>query len=98
MHAVNCRSNHVHVVVTADAHPDEVRKQFKAWSSRKLKQFQLERNSKSPEPPPVVRNRWWAERGSKRYLNDDLGLEAAILYVRDSQDALPRADRTVDTK
>src|SRR5688500_9804813 len=31
LHAVNCRSNHLHVVVTADRHPDEVREQFKAW-------------------------------------------------------------------
>src|SRR5262249_7889148 len=31
LHAVNCRSNHLHVVVTADRDPDEVREQFKAW-------------------------------------------------------------------
>ena len=31
LHAVNCRTNHLHVVVTADRHPDEIREQFKAW-------------------------------------------------------------------
>src|SRR5262249_55525728 len=36
LHAVNARSNHVHVVVTAEAEPDEVRNQFKAWCWRKL--------------------------------------------------------------
>jgi hypothetical protein len=30
LHAVSCRSNHVHVVVTADRHPDDVRDQLKA--------------------------------------------------------------------
>jgi hypothetical protein len=38
LHAVNCRSNHVHVVVTANRDPDEVREQFKAWCTRRLKQ------------------------------------------------------------
>jgi hypothetical protein len=34
-----------------------------------------------------VRSRWWAERGSSRYLNDAASFEAAILYVRNAQDA-----------
>src|SRR5438270_13106460 len=36
LHAVNARSNHVHVVVTADRTPEEVMNQFKAWCSRRL--------------------------------------------------------------
>lgn len=36
LHAVHARTNHVHVVVTADRDPDEVMNQFKAWCSRKL--------------------------------------------------------------
>src|SRR5262245_15811024 len=36
LHAVNARTNHVHVVVTADCAPDEVMNQLKAWCSRKL--------------------------------------------------------------
>ena len=36
LYAVNVRTNHVHVVVTADRHPDEVMNQFKAWCSRRL--------------------------------------------------------------
>ncbi len=38
--AVNCRTNHVHVVVRADVHPDEVRTQFKSWSTRRLREFE----------------------------------------------------------
>jgi REP element-mobilizing transposase RayT len=81
LHAVNCRTNHLHVVVTANRHPDEVRDQFKAWSARRLKELQAERAT----DPTSVRAKWWAERGSKRYLNDVASLEAAILYVRDGQ-------------
>jgi hypothetical protein len=35
LHTVNCRTNHVHVVVTASRDPDEVREQFKAWCNQK---------------------------------------------------------------
>jgi len=91
LHAVNCRSNHLHVVVTADRHPDEVREQLKAWTVRKLKQHRSEGSAgiNEAEGAPAMRERWWAERGSKRYLNDDDSLEAAILYVREAQDASP---------
>ena len=40
LHAVNCRTNHLHVVVTADRDADTVREQFKAWCTRKLKEQQ----------------------------------------------------------
>lgn len=77
LHSVNCRSNHVHVVVTADvANPKKIRTDLKAWSTRALK-----------ERCDTRRENWWAERGSIRYLNTDNELEAAILYVRDGQDA-----------
>jgi hypothetical protein len=33
----------------------------------------------------VPRLRWWTERGSKRYLNDDSSLEAAVLHVKQGQ-------------
>ena len=38
LHAVNCRSNHLHVVVSAgDAHPKKVRRDLKAWATECLK-------------------------------------------------------------
>ena len=85
MRAVNCRSNHVHVVVTAAEHPEEIRDQFKAWCTRRLKQ--LERRRMADVLSIRARQHWWAERGSQRYINDEEGLEAAILYVRDGQDS-----------
>ena len=79
--AVNCRSNHVHVVVAAAIKPEEVRSQFKAWCTRKLKELERQRRANGD-----IRENWWAERGSRRYINDEDGLEAVIHYVRDGQD------------
>ena len=81
LHVVNCRTNHLHVVVTAPVPPNLVRSQLKAWCTRKLKTL-----ARSRGPSHKVRENWWAERGSQRYINDEAGLEAAILYVRDYQD------------
>ena len=85
LHAVNCRSNHLHVVVTAPGyHPDVVREQFKAWCTRRLKEHA--HTNPTRQRGSQVRDQWWAERGSKRYINDPDSLEAAIFYVRDGQD------------
>lgn len=76
LHVVNCRSNHVHVVVSADvAYPEKIRIDLKAWATRALKK-QIDNG----------RETWWAERGSIRYLNTDDELEAATVYVREGQD------------
>jgi hypothetical protein len=80
LHAVNCRTNHVHVVVTAKCHPDTVREQLKAWCTRKLKADQRLRS-----PKEKARKNWWTERGSDRYINDLASLEAAVLYVDEGQ-------------
>ncbi len=124
LYAVNCRTNHLHVVVTANRDPDEIRKQFKAWCTRRLKELERQRLTAasvgtsmadvdthptrergsaevskprlrvglvSPHGEETVRENWWAERGSRRSINDEVSLEAAILYVRDAQDR-PRGD------
>ncbi len=75
LHVVNCRSNHLHVVLSADvSNPDRIRVALKAWATRALK-----------ESSETNRKNWWSERGSIRYLNSDDDLEAAIKYVRDGQ-------------
>jgi REP element-mobilizing transposase RayT len=73
LHAVNVRSNHVHVVVTADRDPDEVMTQFKAWCTRRLK-----------ETDPG-RERWWTKGGSTKWINDNAYLQNAIRYVVERQ-------------
>jgi REP element-mobilizing transposase RayT len=85
LHAVNCRSNHLHVVVSADTHPKTIRSQLKAWCTRKLKTLEAARIAASGVSI-AMREQWWAERGSQRYINDADSLEAAIPYVRDGQD------------
>ena len=79
LHAVNCRSNHVHVVVSAaDTRPKKLRADLKAWATRCLKkQFDAKREN------------WWAERGSIRYLYDKESLDAAVEYVTEGQDRNP---------
>jgi len=88
LHAANCRSNHVHVVVSAgDAPPKKIRADLKAWAARCLKQHA----SALADASGYDRGRenWWAERGSIRFLYDESSLEAAILYVTEGQD-IPR--------
>ncbi len=80
LHAVNCRTNHVHVVVTASVHPQIVRDQLKAWCTRKLKELQQSSNPAHPK-----RLKWWSQGGSNRWLNDDESLLGATQYVQDCQ-------------
>jgi hypothetical protein len=44
LYVVNCRSNHIHVVVGTDRKPNEVRNQLKAWCTRKLKELERQRH------------------------------------------------------
>jgi REP element-mobilizing transposase RayT len=81
LHAVHCRSNHVHVVVSAPGvAPKKVRKDLKAWATRCLK-----------EQFDPYRENWWAERGSIRYVYDEAGLDEVIDYVLERQVWQPEA-------
>jgi REP element-mobilizing transposase RayT len=82
LHAARCRTQHVHVVVTAaDRSPQDVLNQFKAWCSRRLGGRQG-----SPSGKPECRDKWWTAGGSKRRLFTETSLEAAIRYVLEEQD------------
>jgi hypothetical protein len=82
LHVVNARTQHVHVVVTAPGlQPDDVMDQFKAWCTRKLKELKRVRHPAKG----VIRQNWWTQRGSKRWLNNHMSLEESITYVRDLQ-------------
>jgi len=74
LHAINCRSNHVHVVVSSNCSPKEGILQFKAYCTRRLKEHQRMQVQ-------TVRKKWWTEGGSKRYLDSQRSLEAAVHYV-----------------
>lgn len=74
--AVNCRSNHLHAVISApNCAPRKIRQDIKAWCTRRLK---AESDS--------TRENWWAERGSIRYIFDDEALAVVVQYVTEAQD------------
>ncbi|MBV9122202.1 MAG: hypothetical protein JO112_02430 [Planctomycetes bacterium] len=73
LHAVNVRTQHVHVVAGILCAPAKALAEFKAWATRRLKESQ------------PTRQHWWTEGGSKQPLWREDELEAAILYVRDYQ-------------
>jgi REP element-mobilizing transposase RayT len=84
LHAVNCRSNHLHVVVSADKNPKRIRSALKAWCTRRLKALEAARLEAAGVSGPIREN-WWAERGSQRFIDDEDSFEAAVLYVLDGQ-------------
>jgi REP element-mobilizing transposase RayT len=83
--AVNCRTNHVHVVVGAATTPKRVQSQFKAWCTRRLIEQECLRIENADEAA-AVRENWWTERGSRRWVYTARGLELAVDYVIDGQD------------
>jgi REP element-mobilizing transposase RayT len=86
LNAVNARSNHVHVVVTADRAPDEVMNQLKAWCSRRLSD---DARLTVPVAIKAGRRRWFSEGGNKEIIEDEKYLQNAIRYVIEGQDKSP---------
>ena len=68
--AVHVRSNHVHAIATAEAKPEKVMSDVKAWCSRRLR----ERLGESD------RTRW-TQHGSTRYLTTEDAFHEAVRYV-----------------
>jgi REP element-mobilizing transposase RayT len=84
LHAANCRSNHVHVVVTAPNQQIELpREQFKAWCTRRLKG--QERTRKKMAQSTAIRENWWTDRGWDEYVDDEDDLAAVMCYVLEGQ-------------
>ncbi|MDX9911970.1 MAG: transposase [Phycisphaerales bacterium] len=73
IHAINVRSNHVHVVLDANVRPEVVMGQLKAWSSRAL-------HERLP-----TRERIWTRHGSTRWLKGESAILHAIDYVMNQQ-------------
>ena len=79
LQAINVRSNHVHLVVTADVQPEQVMGQLKAWCSRRLGEASRDRTRDRH------RQRSWTEHGSTKWINDEGYLLNAIRYVLEGQ-------------
>ncbi|MCY2979071.1 MAG: transposase [Planctomycetota bacterium] len=81
--ASDCRSNHSHIVIgSANTSPKKIRKDIKAWCTRRL------RERSRPE-----QEHWWAERGSIRYIWNEESLDTVMRYVTEAQDRMGRDDR-----
>ena len=73
--AAHVRSNHVHVVVVAEAQPEKVMNDFKAYASRRLNEIGLDRPGRKR----------WACHGSTRWLWTPTQVSAAMRYVVSEQ-------------
>jgi hypothetical protein len=73
--ACHVRTTHVHVVVTADAKPEKVMSDLKAYASRRLKE-------RLREPADCKR---WTQHGSTRYLWRDEQVAGAVEYTLNGQ-------------
>ena len=76
LHAVNVRSNHVHLVDTADQAPAVVRDQSKANSTRVLRSG----------PEPILSKTVWTRGGDCEIVDGDENLCRVVEYVKDVQD------------
>ena len=74
--AVSARSNHVHVVVAADAAGVKVRDQLKANCTANLR----------TQDQPLQAERTWTRGGDVDILDTDEDVEACVLYVTEAQD------------
>jgi REP element-mobilizing transposase RayT len=77
LHALNVRTNHVHLVVSSPLPPEAAMTTLKAWSTRRLREAGLLESDVKP----------WSRHGSTRYLWTIDDVQAACSYVIDSQGA-----------
>jgi REP element-mobilizing transposase RayT len=73
--ALNVRTNHVHMVVSAPIAPERVLNSLKAWCTQRLKEAGL----------AVEGGRAWSRHGSTRYLWREADVAAACEYVEEAQ-------------
>jgi REP element-mobilizing transposase RayT len=76
LHALNVRTNHVHVVVSfGEARPDKVMGDIKAYATRNLRTESL----------IDTESKVWTAGGSKRPMFDEDGLARVVDYVENEQ-------------
>ena len=81
LHAVNARSNHVHLAVKADKKPEVVRDQFNSNATRVLRQ----------EPDAVTNENVWTRGGDCEVVDGEYHLARVVEYIMESQDRMDRA-------
>ena len=75
LHALNVRTNHVHLVRSAVAAPEQAMTTLKAWATRRLREASL----------VDVDAKLWSRHGSTRYLWTPADVETACRYVTAEQ-------------
>jgi REP element-mobilizing transposase RayT len=75
LHAVNVRTNHVHVVVSAPESPERVMNVLKSWTTRALVAAKLVKSG----------FKMWTRHGSTRYLWKARDVRTACQYVCEGQ-------------
>jgi REP element-mobilizing transposase RayT len=73
--AAHVRTNHVHIVVEADATPEKTMNDFKAYCSRRLTEAGLDSKDRKR----------WARHGSTRYLWKTEAVDAIVHYTLHEQ-------------
>jgi len=72
LHALNVRTNHVHLVVSiGEKKPEIALNAFKANATRKMREAGCWQSERSP----------WVDKGSKRYLWNERSIALAVDYV-----------------
>lgn len=82
LHAVNVRSNHVHVVVTCPSGGEKARDELKLWGSRCLSDLA---GLTTPVARKAGRRHWWTEGGECKEIDTPEYLENAVQYVTEMQ-------------
>jgi len=77
VHALNVRTNHVHMVISAPEPPERVLNSIKSWATRRMVEAGV--------LPP--RAKAWTRHGSTRYLWNATSVREACEYVCERQGA-----------
>jgi len=75
LYAINVRTNHAHLVVSASGKPELMMNAFKAYATRRLRSEDLVGES----------TKVWARHGSTRYLWTEQHIDSAVEYVVNGQ-------------
>ncbi len=75
LHALNVRTNHVHIVVSGPATPERMMNAFKSWATRRLREAQL----------VGAQEKVWTRHGSTGYLWTERDILTAATYVLEGQ-------------
>lgn len=75
LHALNVRTNHVHIVVSGPATPERMMNAFKSWATRRLREARL----------VGAQEKVWTRHGSTRYLWTERDILDAATYALEGQ-------------